>query len=400
MNTPQSLRLQIGFFGRCNVGKSSLINAISGQKVALVSEVAGTTTDPVIKSMEIRGVGAVVLIDTAGLNDTSALGASRIEQSRRAAERCDVAVVVCGSEENYTLEKEWIEAFERRGVEVVVVLGKSDALIDAAATATRIEAELGRSPMVVSIVDGQGIDEVVDALRKAAEKKADKASELTIMGNLVERGDRVVLVMPQDEQAPKGRLILPQVQTIRELLDRGCVAVCCQPEELEATLRGVEDVSLVVCDSQVFGYVAERVPEGVRLTSFSVLMACYKGDVDAFVEGARVIDGLTESSKVLIAEACTHTPAAEDIGRVKLPRMLRKRVGEGLKIDIVAGADWPDKLEGYDLVIHCGACMFNRRLVLSRLGDAEQQRVPMTNYGMAMAHLQGILGRVVWPTND
>lgn len=392
------MRLQIGFFGRCNVGKSSLINAISGQKVALVSEVAGTTTDPVIKSMELAEVGAVVLIDTAGIDDQSQLGAARREQTLRAAQRCDVAVVVCGSEEGYGLEMEWIRRFEQRGVEVVVVLGKSDVLIDTAATVERVGAELGREPIVVSASRGEGVADVVAALKSAADKVADKAAERTILGNLVSRGDRVVLVMPQDEQAPKGRLILPEVQTIRELLDRGCVAVCCVPEEFEATVAGVPDVRLVVCDSQVFGYVAERMPAGVGLTSFSVLMACYKGNVGSFLEGARVIDSLTEQSRVLIAEACTHAPATEDIGRVKLPRMLRQRVGQGLRVDVVGGSDWPDDLASYDLIIHCGACMFNRRHVLSRLALADAAQVPMTNYGIAIAHLQGILGRVVWPT--
>lgn len=392
--TPQSMRTHIGFFGRCNVGKSSLINALAGQSVAIVSDIAGTTTDSVVKSMEIGALGACVLIDTAGIDDSSALGAQRREQTLRAAERCDMAVVVCGASEEYDAERELLALFGERKVPVVVVLGKSDMLISPTERVERVERELGTSPLLVSATRGEGVEAVVEALtnlRPASEER-------TITGDLVEAGDTVVLVMPQDASAPKGRLILPEVQTLRELLDKRAVAVCCQPEELEQTLAGLAHApKLIITDSQAFGYVAERVPEGTLLTSFSVLMACYKGNREAFVAGARAIDALTEQSRVLIAEACTHAPASEDIGRVKLPAMLRRKVGAGLSIDVVGGADFPDDLSGYDLVIHCGACMFTRSHVLSRLSRAELQGVPMTNYGMAIAHLQGILGRVAFP---
>ena len=395
-STPRALRLHIGFFGRCNAGKSSLINAISGQTVVIVSDVAGTTTDPVVKSMEIGGVGACALIDTAGFDDQSTLGDARREQARRAADRSDVAVVVCGAQADYVLEREWIALFAERKVPVIVVLGKSDMLVSAEATARTIEAQLGRKPLLVSATNRSGIEALVAEIAKVAEES--KEAEQTLLGDLVKEGDRVVLVMPQDAQAPKGRIILPQVQTLRELLDRGCVSVCCRPDELTQTLNSfTTPTSLVITDSQVFARVAEVVPEEVPLTSFSVLMACYKGDSEAFVEGAKALDRLTEQSRVLIAEACTHAPASEDIGRVKLPRMLRSRVGEGLAIDVVGGADFPADLTPYDLVIHCGACMFNRRHVLSRLDSASTQGVPMTNYGIAIAHLTSILGRVVWP---
>ena len=394
-NTPQSLRTHIGFFGRCNVGKSSLINAIAGQSVAIVSEVAGTTTDSVVKSMEIGALGACVLIDTAGVDDSSALGEQRREQTLRAAERCDMAVVVCGSTEDYVLEKSLLEGFVGRKIPAVVVLGKSDMLISPAKRAEQVESELGAKPLLVSATTKDGVAELIDALVKL---RGDTKTTDSIVGSLVESGDRVVLVMPQDASAPKGRLILPQVQTLRELLDRHCTPICCQPEELERTLEGLkESPKLVITDSQVFGYVAERVPEGVALTSFSVLLACSKGDREAFMQGARVIDSLTEHSRVLIAEACSHAPQSEDIGRVKLPRMLRQRVGEGLQVDIVGGADFPADLTPYDLVIHCGACMFTRSHVLSRLARALSAGVPMTNYGFAIAYLQGILGRVSLP---
>lgn len=292
------------------------------------------------------------------------------------------------------IEKRLLERFAERKVPVVLVLGKSDMLISPAERMERVERELGTRPLLVSATHNVGVGAVVEALvrlRPASEER-------TIMGDLVEAGDTVVLVMPQDASAPKGRLIMPQVQTLRELLDRHCTPICCQPEELERTLEGLkEPPRLVITDSQAFGYVAERVPEGVALTSFSVLLACHKGDREAFMRGARAIDSLTEQSRVLIAEACTHAPAGEDIGRVKLPAMLRRRVGEGLRVDVVGGADFPADLTGYDLVIHCGACMFTRRHVLSRLATAESQSVPMTNYGFAIAHLQGILDKVAFP---
>lgn len=393
--TPQSLRTHIGFFGRCNVGKSSLINALTGQSVAIVSDVAGTTTDAVVKSMEIGALGACVVIDTAGIDDGSALGEKRLEQTLRAAEKCDMAVVVCGASEVYDLEKEWLGKFAARKVPTLVVLGKTDMLIEPEQRAEKIEMALGIKPLLVSATKREGIAELMDALTKL---RPEGGVELTITGGLVGAGDTVVLVMPQDGSAPKGRLILPQVQTLRELLDLRATAVCCQPEELERTLAGlVKAPRLIITDSQAFGYVAERVPKGTLLTSFSVLMACYKGDGAKFAEGAKMIDGLTERSRVLIAEACTHAPASEDIGRVKLPLMLRRKVGAGLTVDVVGGAEFPEDLTPYDLVIHCGACMFTRAHVLSRLARAEAQGVPMTNYGMAIAHLQGILGKVTLP---
>lgn len=393
--TPQSLRTHIGFFGRCNVGKSSLINAIAGQSVAIVSEVAGTTTDSVVKSMEIGALGACVLIDTAGVDDSSVLGEQRREQTMRAAERCDMAVVLCGSTDDYGVERSLVDGFARRNVPTVVVLGKVDMLISPERRAEQVEKELGIKPLLVSATTKSGVAELIDSLVRL---KGDARATDSIVGSLVESGDRVVLVMPQDASAPKGRLILPQVQTLRELLDRHCTPICCQPEELERTLEGLkEPPRVVITDSQVFGYVAERVPKGVALTSFSVLLACNKGDREAFMAGARSIDMLTENSRVLIAEACSHAPQSEDIGRVKLPRMLRRRVGEGLQVDVVGGADFPTDLSPYDLVIHCGACMFTRSHVLSRLARATAQSVPMTNYGFAIAHLQGILEKVVFP---
>lgn len=396
-NTPQSLRTHIGFFGRCNVGKSSLINALSGQSVAIVSDIAGTTTDAVVKSIELGQLGACVLIDTAGLDDGSPLGEKRREQSLRAAQKCDIAVVVCGPVADYRLEKECIGWFKERKVPVVVVITKSDMLIAPDKTAKLVEEQLGESALLVSAAEHKGLQQLLDALVAV---QPNSEQELTITGGLVEAGDRVLLVMPQDGGAPRGRLILPQVQTLRELLDLHALPICCQAEDMERALGSLsEPPKLVITDSQVFDYVAERTPKESMLTSFSVLMACYKGDGKAFVEGARRLDSLTESSRVLIAEACSHAPAGEDIGRVKLPAMLRRKVGQRLAVDVVGGADFPTDLSPYDLVIHCGACMFTRRHVLERLSRCEAQGVPMTNYGIAIAHLQGILGRVILPNN-
>lgn len=394
-STPRALRLHIGIFGRCNVGKSSLINSLAGHSLAVVSDIAGTTTDSVVKSMEIGALGPCVLIDTAGLDDITPLSDKRIEQSLRAAERCDMAIMMCGATEEYAIEKEWLERFAERKVPVLVLLGKADMLIEPEVRATKIENILGVRPLLWNNDNPKRRENLIDAL---VAMRPNDSMERTIVGELVESGDVVVLVMPQDASAPKGRIILPQVQTIRELLDRRVSPVCCVPEELERVLDGLkEPPRLIITDSQVFGYVAERVPKGTMLTSFSVLMAAYKGDVRAFVEGAKVISTLTEHSRVLIAEACTHAPTTEDIGRVKLPAMLRKRVGQGLRVDVVGGADFPTDLSCYDLVIHCGACMFTRAHVLARLSQSEEQRVPMTNYGIAIAYLTGILDRVVMP---
>lgn len=393
-NTPQANRVHIGIFGRCNSGKSSLINAIAGQEIALVSGVAGTTTDPVIKSMEINDIGACVLIDTAGFDDKGELGSGRKEKSRKAADKSDVALIVC-TDDNLDEESVWYDLFKSRGVPVIVLLNKSDLIADIANMATKIEAKLGVMPIAVSAKTGDGIDKIISAI---AEQTKDINNPISITGNLVEEGDVVVLVMPQDKQAPKGRLILPQVQTIRDLLDKKCVAISCVPQTLEKTLRSLKIApKLIVTDSQVFDEVSKIVPKETKLTSFSVLMACYKGDAKSFIEGVKAIDNLTSQSRILIAEACTHAPMNEDIGREKIPAALRKRVGEDLQFDIVGGADFPTDLSSYDLIIHCGACMFNRRHVLTRIAEAKKQNVPITNYGITLAYLNSILDKIVFP---
>jgi [FeFe] hydrogenase H-cluster maturation GTPase HydF len=389
-NTPRSARLHIGLFGRRNAGKSSLINALTGQRVSLVSDVAGTTTDPVFKAMELHGFGPVTLIDTAGLDDEGELGALRIARTRDAAKQTDLALLVLT--EAPTVERDWAAEFKARSIPALAVLNKSDLLADPEPLRREIEASLGIPTFAVSAADGEG----VDALRRAvADAAPDDFWARSITGTLAEKGDLILLVMPQDSEAPKGRLIAPQVQTIRELLDKKCAVMCCAADALDDTLACLaRPPKLIITDSQAFGQVYPKVPQGSLLTSFSILFAGYKGDVDAFLAGARALDGLTEQSRVLIAEACTHAPIEEDIGRVKIPKLLRKKYGDGLTIDFVRGGDFPEDLTPYDLVIHCGACMFPRRYVLSRLEQAQAQRVPMCNYGVVLAALNGILDKV------
>ena len=291
-------------------------------------------------------------------------------------------------------EQEWLQRLKERGIPVILLLNKADARPNTTELAEQIKASCGQPPIIVSVKDGTGIEAIHRAI---LEKLPADFGEQTITGSLVAEGDVIVLVMPQDLQAPKGRLILPQVQTIRELLDKKCLVMSCTTDKLKDTLCALTNPpKLIITDSQVFHTVYEQKPAESRLTSFSVLFAGYKGDIHYYVESTSAIDRLTEQSRVLIAEACTHAPLTEDIGRVKIPHLLRKRTGERLQIDIVSGNDFPEDLSPYNLIIHCGACMFNRKYVLSRIEQARAQQVPMTNYGVAIAHLNGILNKIVY----
>ena len=388
-STPHSERTNIAIFGRCNSGKSSLVNALTGQDVAIVSDEVGTTTDPVVKAMEITGVGACVIIDTAGIDDDSALGRERVARSRKMLERTDIAVLLF-TEDEPTVEIEWLKDIRRQKIATVAVLSQCDRIAEPEAVTANIEKLSDLKPICISSLTGEGLEELRAALLRLTSQQEQLLTE-----GFCEAGDTVLLVMPQDEQAPKGRLIKPQVQTIRELLDRGCNALCCTADGMESALKALAEApQLIITDSQVFDRVYQLKPEASALTSFSVLFARYKGDIDLFVEGADKLLSLSPTAHILIAEACTHTPQHEDIGRVKLPRLLRRKLGEELKIDIVGGADFPADLTPYDLVIHCGACMFNRRHVMSRVGRAIEQGVAITNYGIAIAALTGILDRV------
>jgi len=395
--TPSADRIHIGFFGKRNSGKSSLINAVTGQEVAIVSEVAGTTTDPVYKPMEIHGIGACLLIDTAGFDDEGALGLMRVEKTKLAAEKTDIAVLLFS---DTAMEQEigWYRFFQERNKAVLCVVSRPDRHT---ATDRRsvtdgmirmVEEKTGQKPIAVDTGDSASVSRFKEALIRTVPESFGSHS---ITGSLVGEGDVVLLVMPQDIQAPKGRLILPQVQTIRDLLDNKCVVVSVSTDKLDAALAALgKPPKLIITDSQVFRLVYEKKPPESRLTSFSVLFAAHKGDLPYYLEGAAAVDRLTESSRVLVAECCTHAPLTEDIGREKIPRMLKKRIGAGLRVDIVSGTDYPADLRNYDLIIQCGACMFNRTYVLSRIDRAKEQGVPMTNYGVVIAYLSGILDQV------
>ncbi len=391
--TPMGNRLHIGVFGRTNSGKSSFINAFTGQDVSIVSEVAGTTTDLVYKAMEISPIGPCVIIDTAGFDDETELGEKRMEKTRLAAEKTELAVILFSAEnENIDEELDWYKYFKEKNIPSLLVVTKADIAGDTEALVSKIKDRTKEEVLAVSTVTMEGMKPVKEALiRKIPE---NYGSDL-ITGKLVSSDDLVLLVMPQDIQAPKGRLILPQVQTLRELLDKKCLVMSVTTDKFEQALLVLnKPPKLIITDSQVFGYVYEHKPKESMLTSFSVLFAAYKGDLPYYMEGAKKIDCLNENSRVLIAECCTHAPLSEDIGREKIPRMLRKRFGESLSVDIVSGTDFPEKLDGYDLIIQCGACMFNRKYVMSRIDRAKTQHVPMTNYGVTIAHLTGILDKI------
>lgn len=391
--TPRSDRLHIGFFGKRNAGKSTLINALAKQQISIVSNVAGTTTDPVFKSMEIAGIGACVLIDTAGFDDIGELGKIRVEKTKKAAEKTDVAVILF-SDSDIKKELEWFEYFNKRSTPVLLVISKADTMSsdEISQISPEVQKATGKEPLVVSAENESITERFKENLIRLIPEDFGSRS---ITGDLVSDSDLVLLVMPQDIQAPKGRLILPQVQTIRDLLDKKCIVMSCTTDRLDKTLNALAyPPKLIITDSQVFKTVYEKKPKESMLTSFSTLFAGYKGDLEYYIKSVEAVGMLTEKSKVLIAEACTHAPLAEDIGREKIPRMLRKKVGEGLKIDVVVGSDFPEDLTEYDLIIQCGTCMFNRKYVMSRIDRAKAQGVPMSNYGVIIAYLNNILDKI------
>lgn len=396
IDTPRSNRLHIAFYGRRNAGKSSLINLVTAQNTALVSEHAGTTTDPVIKSMELLPLGPVAVVDTAGLDDEGELGELRIGRSKEMMDRTDLAVLVVAASvaSDTTLERGWLDELRARHTAVVGALNKADEVApgDAEQLRVKLEAELGIPFVAVSAKDKADRAKILSAIVKNAPTDFEAP---TLTGDLFPAGGCVLLVAPQDIQAPKGRLILPQVQVIRDILDNGGLPFTCTADNLKSALAALkEPPSLVITDSQVFAMVDATLPRSVPLTSFSIIMARSKGELSVFIDGAKAIDKLGPHDKVLIAESCTHAPLDEDIGREKLPRWLRAKVGDSLTVDVTTGQDFPKNLRDYALVLHCGGCMFTRKQLMSRIIEAREAGVPITNYGVAIAQLNGILDRV------
>jgi len=392
---PRNNRLHIGIFGRRNAGKSSLLNALTGQSVSIVSEVAGTTTDPVEKPMELLPLGPVQFIDTAGVDDTGALGAERAARSRQVMDRTDLAIVVSGDGAWTAFERQLSASFRERQVPVVVVFNKQD--LGAPLPESLREMEMEKRPVVCTAAPtGAGVDALRKALLEAAPQ--DFIHRPGLLSDLVPPGACVVLVTPIDKEAPKGRLILPQVQCIRDVLDHDSYCLVTQERELRRALDGLRaPPALVVTDSQAFLKVSADTPPAVPLTSFSILFARMQGDLATMVRGAMSVDRLKPGDRILIAEACTHHPIGEDIGTVKIPRWLTQYVGGALDVTHVRGHDFPEELAGYKLVIHCGACMWNRREMLSRILHCHRAGVPITNYGLTIAWSLGIFKRALGP---
>jgi [FeFe] hydrogenase H-cluster maturation GTPase HydF len=390
-DTPKANRLHIAIFGKRNSGKSSLINAITGQDIAVVSNVAGTTTDPVYKAMELLPLGPVMFIDTAGLDDKGEVGELRIEKTKEVMDKTDLALLVFTAEESeHSLEHEWLEELKKRDISVLGVINKID-IKDA--DEAQFKKEFSIPFLKVSAKCGLNINELKDAIKENAPQDFERS---TIVGDVIKNKAAVILVAPQDIQAPKGRLILPQVQVIRDLLDHNAQVLTVKDTELEDALNLLSrKPDLVITDSQVFKKVSSILDADIPLTSFSILMARYKGDLGILVKGAKAINKLKPGDRVLIAEACTHHPLKNDIGREKLPAWLEQKVQGKLNIEVMAGEDFPKDLAQYKLILHCGGCMFNRKQFMTRLRTAEEHNVPITNYGIAIAEINGILDRVI-----
>lgn len=392
LKTPKGLRLHIGVFGRRNVGKSSLLNALVGQDVSIVSDIAGTTTDVVEKVMELKPIGPVVFLDTAGIDDVGALGKARIKKTDQVLQRCEFAVLVTDNWQDY--EKRLIEQFRSRKIPFIIAANKSDRR-----RAGELESEIaGISDYIIttSATERKGIEQLRKAIIDFAPPEYLKNT--SIIGDLIEPGSCIVLVTPIDLEAPKGRLILPQVQTLRDILDSECYSVVVKENHLDAALKNLNNKpALVITDSQAFRQVAEIVPEDIPLTGFSIVFARFKGNLLELAKGAKSIADLKPNDKVLIAEACSHHPIEGDIGREKIPNWLQNYLGFELDIEVRAGRDVPADLSDYKLVIHCGACVFNRKEMLSRIENAKICGTPITNYGVTIAYLHGLLDRALKP---
>ena len=382
-NTPASERIHIGFFGRRNAGKSSIVNAVTGQELAVVSDVKGTTTDPVYKTMELLPLGPVMIIDTPGFDDEGMLGELRVKKTKQVLNKTDIAVLVVDAAEGLKeCDRELIRLFEAKRIGYLIVYNKLDLLDEIPAA--------GEKEIYASALKKEHIFDVKERIGALKEQTEEKC----IIADKLERGDFVVLVVPIDSAAPKGRLILPQQQTIRDILDAGAMAIVTKESELTTTLEGLgKKPAMVITDSQVFKTVANMVPKEIPLTSFSILMARYKGLLDAAAPGAAAVEHLKDGDTILIAEGCTHHRQCDDIGTVKIPNWLRKYTGKNIKIETCSGTEFPEDLTKYAMVIHCGGCMLNEREVRYRTKCAVDQGVPITNYGTLIAYMNGILKR-------
>lgn len=389
-DTPNSNRTHIAIFGRTNAGKSSIINAIANQNVAIVSDKAGTTTDPVKKAIEINKIGACVIVDTAGFDDNGDLGLLRIEKTKKIAEKTDIALLVfdCNIKNNdYILELKWKNQLSEFGIPIIAVINKIDLNQNYKIVEQNIKEIFDIDCVSISVNKKINIDILIETIKN----NISKEDEISIVGHIIKEDDIVLLVMPQDIQAPRGRLILPQVQTIRDILDNKAIVIGATFDKFENALKSLnKPPKVIITDSQVFKEVEKLKPKESALTSFSVLFARYKGDEKIYRKGADFIDNLNKESKILIAESCAHIPLEGDIGRVKIPNMLKNKFGFAFDIDYTTGEDFPSDLSKYDLIIHCGGCMGTRKHILNRIRLCERQNKPITNYGMAIAKINGV----------
>ena len=389
-STPNANRKHIAIFGKTNAGKSSLVNSICGQEIAIVSEVAGTTTDPVLKAMELIPLGPVLFIDTAGLGDNSSLGKMREKRTLEILKRTDIAIYVMDINDMDFIQYDKMKRkFNDLDIPYILVINKIDT-VDSYKKNTIIDKY--KESKLISTYSGEGIDKLKDDI---ITKISEGEEEVSLLGGLVPEGGTIIMVVPVDSEAPKGRLILPQVQCIRDALDNGIKSYIVRDSELEGAIQDLKKVDLVITDSQAFKKVSNIIPKEVKLTSFSILFAKQKGDIKSYMEGVIEIKNLNKNSKILICESCTHNISHEDIGRVKIPTLLDKYVGEKLHYDISIFHDFPETIKEYDLIIHCGGCMINRKTILNRIKRCNKENIPITNYGLILAYLTGILDRAI-----
>lgn len=397
-NTPKSNRKHIVFYGKRNAGKSSLMNAIIGQEISVVSDIKGTTTDPVSKSIELIPFGPVVFIDTGGIDDDGELGTLRVEKTMKTLEKTDIAIYVISIEDiDESSYLEFLKEFERKDIPCIIAINKIDMVSQERLEAIKRKIELEKNLKNIIFVSTKEPNTMVTLKDELIKSLKVEDKEETLIGDIVPYGGKVIMVVPIDAEAPKGRLILPQVQLIRDSLDHGIKAYVVRDTELASSMEDLKDIDLVVTDSQIFKEVDKIVPEHINLTSFSILMARQKGDLKVFLNGVSAIEKLKEKEnpKVLIMESCSHNTSHEDIGKVKIPKLLVKHLGKEIDFNFRMGEDFPKDLESYDLVVHCGSCMLNKKSMISRMKVCEEHSVPITNYGVLLAYLTGILNRAV-----